>query len=376
MSLHLMSNGQLLITVNNCAITYDMKSQDCVKIELSALDKDSDTKVQNSALSGDDKHVAVTTNKKELLLYAVDIAEDLKLDLLWTKPVSRVSHKVRFSPDFKRVLLADKTGDCFAYTVEDGGAMTRVCGHISMVMDLLLTKDNKHLISCDRDEKIRVTCFPDSHNIAAYCVGHKEYVSQIEILPQIPKILCSISGDQSLRFWDYVNGKELYSLPLPAGGVHMAVKSSSKASSTTIACSMYKSNFIQLYEVVYQNETKTLKMVSSKQIEAKCWKIKSILFQGDDLLTLTQCEKEGKTFFEVMLLRYNPETRSYDQVALENVNSKLAEESRQTETEEEQDDTSTWFKKKFDNLSEYHERKRKRVEMQNDKKNCQSVASV
>jgi tRNA (guanine-N(7)-)-methyltransferase subunit TRM82 len=65
-----------------------------------------------------------------------------------------------------------------------------IAGHVSMLFDIVsntlhmvhnklaqvLSSDEKYLISCDRDEKIRVSHFPNAFDIEAYCLGHTEWV--------------------------------------------------------------------------------------------------------------------------------------------------------------------------------------------------------
>ena len=40
----------------------------------------------------------------------------------------------------------------------------------------IITKDQKFLITADRDEKIRISHFPNAYNIETFCLGHKESV--------------------------------------------------------------------------------------------------------------------------------------------------------------------------------------------------------
>lgn len=39
----------------------------------------------------------------------------------------------------------------------------------------ILSPDNKFILTSDRDEKIRVSHFPLSDDIQAFCLGHTEY---------------------------------------------------------------------------------------------------------------------------------------------------------------------------------------------------------
>jgi len=99
----------------------------------------------------------------------------------------------------KNVVISDKSGDAYSYDL----SLTNqkyLLGHVSVVMDMVLTPDHKFLITCDRDEKIRVSHFPNCYNIETYLLGHEEYVLQILLLS--PNILLSVGGDQKLLLWD------------------------------------------------------------------------------------------------------------------------------------------------------------------------------
>nr|XP_053653804.1 tRNA (guanine-N(7)-)-methyltransferase non-catalytic subunit WDR4-like isoform X2 [Cherax quadricarinatus] len=87
-----------------------------------------------------------------------------------------------------------------------------ILGHLSMLLDMAITEDDKYIITCDRDEKIRVSHYPNSYNIVSFCLGHKEFVTQVELLPQNNNLLLSCSGDGTLILWDYLQGECLAQL--------------------------------------------------------------------------------------------------------------------------------------------------------------------
>ncbi|KAF0297075.1 tRNA (guanine-N(7)-)-methyltransferase non-catalytic subunit wdr4 [Amphibalanus amphitrite] len=83
-----------------------------------------------------------------------------------------------FSRDEQALLVADKSGD--VYKCQLGEPETKpqlILGHICMVLDMCVTGDGRHLLTSDRDEKVRVTRYPNTWSIAAYCLGHTEFVS-------------------------------------------------------------------------------------------------------------------------------------------------------------------------------------------------------
>jgi len=80
-------------------------------------------------------------------------------------------------------------------------------GHLSMLLDLRISLDSKYVITADRDEKIRVSSFPNSYNIHNYCLGHGDFVTSLGILSD--DLLLSGSGDGTVRVWRFLEGAEV-----------------------------------------------------------------------------------------------------------------------------------------------------------------------
>lgn len=86
----------------------------------------------------------------------------------------------------------------------DKSESQHLLGHLSMLLDILVTPDNKHVLTCDRDEKIRVTHYPNSYNIRGFCLGHTEFITGFTFVPGQDHILASASGDGNIRIWDFL----------------------------------------------------------------------------------------------------------------------------------------------------------------------------
>ena len=56
--------------------------------------------------------------------------------------------------------------------------LSLLMGHLSSITDMYLASENdqEFIITSDRDEKIRVTKYPQAFEIEAFCLGHEEYV--------------------------------------------------------------------------------------------------------------------------------------------------------------------------------------------------------
>ncbi|XP_018334606.1 tRNA (guanine-N(7)-)-methyltransferase non-catalytic subunit wdr4 [Agrilus planipennis] len=153
------------------------------------------------AFSKDGELIAVCTSNKQLLLY------DKKLSVLRNCVTDRLVSKVCFS-HINEVIVADRSGDVNLYKFnEKNDEPELILGHLSILLDVAISDCGKYIVTCDRDEKIRVSYYPNSYNILSYCLGHVEFVKNIKI---VGTIVISASGDGTIRFWDIITGNELH----------------------------------------------------------------------------------------------------------------------------------------------------------------------
>jgi len=114
------------------------------------------------------------------------------------------------------IIYTDKFGDAFCTPITDlNGQQTLLLGHCSTITKMILTPDQKYLITCDKDEKIRVSHYPLAFDIQSFCMGHFSVVTEICLLSDYPGLLVSGSGDGTIRLWNYLDGKLLHSIVLP-----------------------------------------------------------------------------------------------------------------------------------------------------------------
>nr|DBA34655.1 TPA: hypothetical protein GDO54_002201 [Pyxicephalus adspersus] len=175
-----------------------------------APSKDSDTdRILAAAFSSSGRYFALTDDRKRLVLYRTEGAWE-RLSVRW---VSRRCTAITFSPCESYILVADKSGDVFSFSVtniQEEGCLQ--LGHLSMLLDLVVTPNGRYIITCDRDEKIRVSLWEAPHVINAFCLGHTEFVSQLLVLPGLDNVLVSGSGRFAVSL-----------LSCSPGGKHLAV---------------------------------------------------------------------------------------------------------------------------------------------------------
>lgn len=188
-------------------VTYDTKITHIPDLNLEVSKKqplqENENRAISSACYSKSGDLFAISAGKQVLVYKKD------LTIIKTFILQRTASKIRFTHQ-NDILIADKTGD--AYLCKFSDAKNEAClllGHLSMLLDISLTDNNKFIITCDRDEKIRVSCYPNCYNIMSYCLGHKEFVTNIEI---VGEYLISASGDGTIKFWEFMNGEQIHTI--------------------------------------------------------------------------------------------------------------------------------------------------------------------
>lgn len=213
MTLVRQSSTELVICAKNSLIVYNFSTRNNRIVTLPDVkslakgnnsrssDKHEEDTITTATFSKDERYFIVSTFKKQLIVY------NHNFDVFNKFILKRGASRLKCTKNNENIIVADKTGEVYVYNLtDDGSEPTLLLGHLSMLLDILVTPCNKYIITCDRDEKIRVSCYPNSYNIVNYCLGHKEFVTNVEL---VNNVLLSSSGDGTVRFWDFVNGTQI-----------------------------------------------------------------------------------------------------------------------------------------------------------------------
>lgn len=168
--------------------------------------ENADPIVRAIAFSKDNKKIAFGGDDK--VLRAWDLSED---KLICAKSIPKRVTEMHFDKK-DRVVFADKFGDVFKVNLYDGkedvadegGESECILGHISTISCMKLDPECKVIVTGDRDEKVRISRYPDAYNIITYCLGHKSSILGITFCN--PDILCSGAADGFIKLWDWKNG--------------------------------------------------------------------------------------------------------------------------------------------------------------------------
>lgn len=307
--------------------------------------------------------IAVATENKQLIVY------NSNLNVVKHFNVNRVTSKVCFTPT-NDVVVADRTGDVYLYHLNnENETPTLLLGHLSVILDVIISDCGKFIITCDRDEKIRCSHFPNAYNIVSYCLGHTEFVVTLKM---VKNTLISASGDGTVRFWNFQRGEQLgiintndyiqdkkmlenftnemdqekvdiSCLPITDMQVH-------ESYNLFIACTLHKCNWIQLYAT----DLKSCKSIYLRKIEVNSNYCDPITYSfGKYLYILT----DRLTCFELV----NENYQNSDCIYIDKFYQKYADVFNNIIKNQEQ--ITVLYKRKYDNVQEYMERKKQRLQL-------------
>ncbi|PVV01526.1 hypothetical protein BB560_004053 [Smittium megazygosporum] len=179
------------------------------------------------------KYFAFVTENKRLAVYDINAKkernakENININnsnsnntyftITLNSELSKKGNALCFDNTSEYIVVGDKFGDGVRYKLvpnnEDFQPET-IFGHVSILTSVLIqpkpdntsSNQSSFIVSADRDEKIRVSHYPNSYNIVSFCLGHEEFVSTLKIPTFNRDILFSGSGDGTLRVWNIGNG--------------------------------------------------------------------------------------------------------------------------------------------------------------------------
>lgn len=370
----------LMIASDKCIVTakelivdfYDYSDHKNIEVPVNCKANEKDY-ISDIAVSNDGKYLAlITTISKQLMMHDLHQMKHVK-----TFVIPRSASRIRFTIDDAQILVADKSGDVLLYEIKEENTGTKLLGHLSLLLDVLQTRDSKYVITSDRDEKIRVSCYPNTYNIQTYCLGHKEFVNHIELLPHNSQYLTSSSGDGTVKIWNYEDGKlhhtidtacnvnddqlkqnfinmmdeggiEVLTLPI----VHFVITSINKDSSI-IALTVHTFNAVLIYSISNQEKQFSHKLEYKLELE----RFPSAINLFNDTLFVYDDTESNVNVYKLLEIDGKLSVEAKSKIKMfENKATVLESKESQFET------IKVLYKRKFDNVQEYQERKKQRIE--------------
>lgn len=216
----------------------------------------------------------------------------------------------------------------------------------------------RYIITSDRDEKIRTTNYPATQEIEAYCMGHKEFVSSVAVFEH-NSILLSVSGDKELRMWNYLSGKLYQHFSLPFVPINLILMETTQE--TGFFSLTDENDVIHIYTYVIEVESEKFNL-KHEHIWQKSYSTNHYLVSDkiENCLYVTYINENELCVDKIFCcLR----TNTVNLKTVYNI-KELMDIDLKNITFVKSFETSLLFKKRYDNVKDYHERKRQRIEKQ------------
>ncbi|GAX29554.1 tRNA (guanine-N(7)-)-methyltransferase subunit TRM82 [Fistulifera solaris] len=211
--------SHIIVALGHQAIVMAIAADECSATPLGDADETMIQAVALTQLPDGPMMYAVARSSKRLQIFR---DKDLVVSYATPKRVSSLCFASVGDDQLSMtvVVVSDLAGDAIAYSVEedpkDGKEDNKnqetkcrlLLGHTASMLTKVLVHQN-YIVTADRDEKIRVSYFPDTYRIHGYLLGHLAFVSSFDVHGNT---CASTGGDRMIRMWDLVTCKELASI--------------------------------------------------------------------------------------------------------------------------------------------------------------------
>jgi len=231
------------------------------------------------------------------------------------------------------IIAADLAGDAAAFPVIAGDTsevqscdrkvQRLLLGHTASMLTAVKVVDDK-IFTADRDEKVRVSSFPRTCNVLGYLLGNEAYITDIDVKKD--KYCVTISGDCSIRLWDYNACVEMACIYSEEGtaddsssddqetesdkntkddqSAHIPVRVSANKDGDTIAVIYNGKDVVDLFSVVIGGGSEMIQ----KSQSLDCKNPLAICFVNNDLLVLGKEPVYMTRFVKISDGEYAPAT--------------------------------------------------------------------
>lgn len=160
-----------------------------------------------------------------------------------------------------------------------------------------------------------------------------------------------------LKLWKYIEGTEVFEHELPAAGLKMIVSKIDEVISH-LAVTLFEGPNLVIYEIMQSNDQKYVVKLLSEHNFKGCKEISSMVYEADGNVLLTTVNTENCVALH-RIVRTGDNFVEQDSSELnKNIGDTILDLQYNFEN------VSMLFKKRYDNIKDYHERKKRRIEDQ------------
>uniref|UniRef100_A0A915EBD1 tRNA (guanine-N(7)-)-methyltransferase non-catalytic subunit n=1 Tax=Ditylenchus dipsaci TaxID=166011 RepID=A0A915EBD1_9BILA len=172
--------------------------------EAKAEAKSLNNQIINACFSHSGNIYALVTAFKQLVVFDVNKDWQIRGEV---KVFPKAPTIVHFDKTDANILISDRAGYIRRYQVDqlsEAKESEELLGHLSMLLDFCLSPDGRFILTADRDEKLRISRYPQTFVIEQFCLGHTSFVSSVACFSNLA---ITSGGDGTVRFWDMNSGE-------------------------------------------------------------------------------------------------------------------------------------------------------------------------
>jgi len=268
----------------------------------------------------DEYWCAVSRGDKRLAIYQWKSSEAAKVDKLESTLVYQASKRAvhmcfatlpsstsKSSGDGEGTLClvtGDLAGDAYAYSLTTKKSKL-LLGHTASMLTGVAVLGNR-ILSADRDEKVRVSRFPQSYLIEGYLLGHTQYITSLDTLEKNGlQLVATSSGDSTIRLWNLETLEQLSEMECPKDEKDddsplIPIKIALHPKGTMAAVIYDQSDRFDVYSIEESSDAAKTPSFGELLHTTKCaTPLLSVIFKDADTLLTLQKEPNYLIAFEV-----------------------------------------------------------------------------
>ncbi|CAJ1905935.1 unnamed protein product [Cylindrotheca closterium] len=278
--------------------------------------------LHQSATDADEYWCAVSRGDKRIAIYqwnAASQAKDKKLDAKLVYSASKRAVHMCFAtvPSSSKadsgeggtlcLVAGDLAGDAYAYSLTTQKSKL-LLGHTASMLTGVAVQGNR-ILTADRDEKVRVSRFPQTYLIEGYLLGHTKYITSIDtlVLENSSKLhlVATCGADSTIRLWNLETLEQLSEIECPKDEKDdsslIPIKIALHPKGTMAAVIYDKSDRFDVYSIESSSSdgAKTANLVGHLHTTKCATPLLSVLFKDADTLLTLQKEPNYLIAFEV-----------------------------------------------------------------------------
>lgn len=302
-----------MVGLDRTAFVFSTSSNTICELVLPPADKDNKEdlqEIQSVELhhNKDDYWCAVSRGDKKLAIYQWN-AKDSSVEpkLVYQAPKRAVHMCFASLPNDAQSLClvaGDLAGDAYAYSLTEHKSKLLLGHTASMLTGVAVVPGANRILTADRDEKVRVSRFPQSYLIEGYLLGHTQYITSIDTLVLEEKnglqLVATCGGDSTIRLWNLDTLEQLSEIECPKDekdSPMIPIKIALHPKGTMAAVIYDQSDRFDIYSIDLDGETVSLgELVHTTTCAAT---LLSVVFKDSDVLLTLQQDPNYLIAFEV-----------------------------------------------------------------------------